>query len=168
MTWEKFWENFETIDNEQQKINETLDKKEDLVALGVIEAIDKQIPNIDLDLAIDRENNKYYFISNWNDHLNISIDFKDLPEIWSILVKLLNNDIHLFWDLNWRSIAKDTMMPDWLEEKFISDWKLTKNEIEELFIFVMNAKWIPMEDWQLEDTICKWWVNNACKQALWN
>jgi len=158
---------YEIIDNESKKINEKLDKKEELIALWVLETIDSQIPNTDIDLAFDKENNKYYFISNSNESLNIWIDFNNLVELWSILVKLFNNNIQLFWDITWRSIAKDSLMLDWLEEKFVTSNNFSKNEIEELFIFVMKTKWIPMEDWKLESSICKWWVNNACKQALW-
>ena len=165
---EKLWKSFEQIDNEEQKINEQIEKKEDLIALWVLETIDRQIPNVDIDLAIDRENNKYYFISNNKESLNIPLDLNQLPEIWSVLVKIFNNDIQLLWDLTSRSIAKDSLMPDLLEEKYIKNDKLSKNEIEELFIFVMKSKWIPMEDWQLEETVCaNWNVTNECKQALW-
>ena len=61
-------------------------------------------------------------------------------------------------------------MPDWLEKKIIkdSDFNLSKNDIEEIFTFIMKTKNIPMEDWKLESTICKWWVNQNCKEALWN
>jgi hypothetical protein len=44
---------------------------------------------------------------------------------------------------------------------------LTKNDIEELFVFIMKVKWIPIEDWKLEDSICKWWISIKCKQTLW-
>ncbi len=165
---EKFWEQFEQIDNEQQKINESLDKKEDLIALWILNTIDTQIKDIDIDLAIDRENNKYYFIANWKESLNIAIDLNELPEIWSILVKIFNNDIQLLWSITSRSITKDSLMPDWLEEKYITNNSFTKNDIEELFVFVMKSKNIPIEDWSIEETVCaNWNVTNECKQDLW-
>ena len=163
---ENLWKNIETIDNEEQKINETLEKKEDLIALWIIETIDKQISDTDIDLAVDRENNKFYFIANSKEALNIWFDLNKLPEFWAIMIKLFNHDIQLFGSLYWRSIAEDTWAIDWFEEKFISDWDFSKNEIEEIFVFVMKAKWIPMEDWKLESTVCKWWSNNSCKEAL--
>ena len=165
---EKLWNWFEKIDNENLKISEQLDKKEDLVALWIIETIDKQIPNVDIDLAIDRENNKYYFIANNKESLNISFDLNQLPEIWSVLVKLFNNDIQLFWYIKSRSIAKDSLMPYWLEEMYITSNDFTKNDIEELFVFIMKSKWISMEDWQLERAVCaNWHITDECKKALW-
>ena len=167
---EAFWENFEKIDNEKEQINKTLEKKEDLVALWVLEAIDIQIPNHDIDLAIDKQNNKFYFIS-WDKALNISFDLKNLPKAWKVLVELFNNNIQLSWDLTMRSINADTMMPNWLEKNFVNSQNsiFTKNDIEELFIFTMKTKNINEEDWEIEDTVCaNSNVNNECKEALWN
>ena len=168
---EKLWATQapEIIDNENEKINKTLEKKEDLIALWILEAIDIQIPNHDIDLSVDRKNDKFYFIS-WDKALNIPLDLKNLPKIWRILVELFNNNIQLSWDLTWRSINADTMMPNWLEKSFINsqDNIFTKNDIEELFIFTMKTKNINIEDWEVENTVCADAnVNNECKQALW-
>ena len=165
---ENFWENFEKIDNEKI-INEKLDNKQEAIALWILKVIDIEIPNIDIDLAYDKKEDNYYILAN-NEALNIPIKLNNLPKFWAIMVKLFNKNIQLFWDLTWRSIAEDTWMPDWFEKKIIkdSDFNLSKNDIEEIFTFVMKSKNIPMEDWKLESTICKWWVNQNCKEALWN
>ncbi len=170
-TNEKIWNNLEVIDNEK-KVDEKLQNLEDNQALWLLKLLDVQIPNIDIDLAVDREDKKYYFLSNyWKGNqqvLDIPLEFNKLTKLWDLLVKLFNNDIQLFWSLHWRSIWKDTWMPDGLEEKFIESWDFTKNDIEEIFVFVMNSKWISMNDWNIEETICKnSKVTGECKEALW-
>ncbi len=165
---ENFWENFEKIDNEKI-VNEKLDNKQEAIALWILKVIDVEIPDIDIDLAYDKKEDNYYILAN-NKALNIPIKLNNLPKFWSIMTKLFNKNIQLFWDLTWRKIAEDTWMIDWLEKIIIkdNDFNLSKNDIEEIFTFVMKSKNIPIQDWKLESTICKWWVNQNCKEALWN
>lgn len=159
---------FEIIDNESKKINEKLDKMEENAAIDLLNRIDAKVP-FDIDLAFDRENNKYYFIWNEKNSMNVALDFKELEEIWNVLVEALNKDVQLFWSLYGRSLAEDTWTPDGLEKKLIeTTWSnFSKDDIEEIFVFIMKTKWIPMEDWKIEETVCaNWAVNDECKQAL--
>ena len=171
MNWEQFWENFEKIDDESVKINEMLDGKEQDLALLILNSVDNLIPDVDIDLAFDKENNNYYFISNNTNSLNIPFDITQLIDAWYTLAQLFKTDIQLLWSLFDRSIKSDTWRVVWAEETIINDDKLgfEKNDIEELFIFVMKSKGINTEDWEIAREICaNWEVNNDCKEALWN
>ncbi|QFR39715.1 hypothetical protein A9Q91_05900 [Candidatus Gracilibacteria bacterium 28_42_T64] len=82
--------NTEIIDNEQAKIIEALDKKEELVALGILTGIDNQIPDYDIDLSIDRTNNTYRFIVDNKLALNIELNLNQIPEMGKFLVEIFN------------------------------------------------------------------------------
>lgn len=130
--------------------------------------------NIDIDLAVDRssEKNKYYFISG-KEVLNIPLEYEKLISVWNILLQLFSTDIQLVWDLYYRWIFEDTWKPDGFEKVLVEsihkNREFSKNEIEELFIFVMKSKGINIENWKIESSICKNNdPNNDCKLDLWN
>ncbi len=68
---EKFWENFEKIDNEE--INKNIENKEKFIkeklenkeVLLILNKIDNDNPNIDIDLTYDNKSQKYFLILNW-------------------------------------------------------------------------------------------------------
>lgn len=163
-------QSFEKIDNERKEINWKLDLKEKSIAIEILNKVDANVP-FDIDLIYNNQNKKYYFIWNEKISLNIPLKFKDLNKIWDILIKIWNKDIQLFWDLYWRTISENTWLPNLIENEIVSNKKanLSKNEIEELFIFIMKVKWIPINDWQIDDSVCKNSnPTDECKNTLWN
>jgi len=166
----------EKTDNELSKIEAKYESKENLVALWILQSIDKQIPEYDIDLAFDSNSKKYYFVAsdlgtnNYREKLTIPLNIQQVEEVGEILAKIFNKNIVLSWDLHSRFIHEDTWKPDGIEEWYASTVKndLTKWEIEELFTFTMKTRNIAMEDWELSWPICKWAYDNTCKQELWN
>lgn len=81
-----------------------------------------------------------------------------------------DNKVYLTWDVIGRSIKiNDSILPTTFDSEIIDSEKfLNKNEVEEIFVFLMNIKWIKKEDWEIEATICrKNTITDECKEALW-
>lgn len=102
------------------------------------------------------------------------LDEVDNPEIKKIkeLTWLWDNKLSLNWDITGRSIIKNSsVLPVWFDDKIAKTTNkvLSKNDVEEIFVFLMNVKWIKKEDWKISSTIC---ANNVitdeCKDDLWN
>ena len=166
-TQEAQW-TFELLNNEDKKVNKLLDKWQIETITWIIATIDAQIKWYDIDLAVDRENNEYYYIWNKTNSLRIKLTMENLVEVWWVLVDLFKNDLKLVWNIHERKIVNNQLL-DW--RTFVSNWEygLTKNDIEELFVFVMNTKWIEKDDWEIENSVCaNWNVNDECLNALWN
>jgi len=184
--------NMEEVDECMKDVPSCLDKLNELDKKIRIQAVLNNInPKIGTKNLVEIESNtnkdKFNFKINWK-KLNILLNIEQLEQIWEalvlllnkniqseqalgILVSLFNNDIQLFGDLWNRSIAKDSFMLDWFEERYIENSKtsLWKNDIEELFIIIMKAKWVPMDKWKIEKEVChNGEVNDACRQALGN
>ena len=164
---------FEIIDNENPQIIEKLWTEEEKMALSTIKVIDKIVLWHDLDLAIDREKNRYYFVWDKKIALNIPLSFDKLIDLWTTLTTLFKSDkIQLAWDKYWRSIYTDkSLVPLAMEDELIKNWmsNLSKNDIEELFVFVNRIKWVNINNWEIDNTICaNWKINQECINALWN
>jgi len=161
---------FEEIIEPERIVQEKIEKNK-TDALDIVKDIDNKISGHTIDLAHDNKNNKFYFIWNNETSLNIPLSIKQVNELWEIIIKLFNTDIQLFGSLFNRAIAEDSWVPDWAEEKFINNKisSLSKNDIEELFVFVMETKKIPKDDWEIASQVCaNWSITDECKQALWN
>ncbi len=127
---ENLTQNFETIDNEKQ-INNSINKLENKLdlqlenkeALLILTKIDKYVQS-DIDLAYDKENNKYKLISN-GESFSDSLTLKQLKITEKILEAYYNNwfspennkfkiveekmDVEVEWRMtdNWKKLIKD-------------------------------------------------------------
>jgi len=150
--------NREVIDNEQTNIIEALDKKEDLVALWALTSIDHQIPDYDIDLSVDRINNKYRFIVDNKLALDIPLNLNQIPEMWKFLVEICNKidsaeleydmffpndyvDIQIDWDtMFWKLwFDKTVLSTETMWELF---WKenAPNDKIREVFKFISTIR----------------------------
>lgn len=178
----------EKINSLEEKSKATQEKYE---ILGKISNLSKILGNnYDLKVAINSKQWIYFLQINWN-NLDISINSQEkLENISKALEKWLlietDNSIEwkikkqtwlwdyslkLNWDLTSRNIIiNNSLLPDYFDDNIINnkESKLSKNEIEEIFIFIMNIKWIKKEDWNIASTICKNnTVTEKCKDKLW-
>ncbi len=172
MLWLENNPTIEILDNETtlKQANQKLEKKERDLAINILKEIDSKVTP-DIDLVYNDSLNKFNFIWNEKILLNISLDIWQLNILSKMLPDLFNMDIQLFGSLFGRSISEDTWKPDWIEKNFITttDSSFTKNEIEELFIFIMKTRGISLEDWEIANTVCaNWNITKECKLALWD
>jgi len=95
---EKFWKNFEKIDNE--KINKNIENKEKFIkeklenkeVLLILNKLDNDNPDIDIDLTYNNKSKKYFLILNWK--LNPKwLTFEEFQKrFWNFIPKnLINN-----------------------------------------------------------------------------
>lgn len=174
--------------NSLEEKSKTIQEKYEI--LGKISNLSKILGNnYDVKVAINSKQWIYFLKINWN-NLDIRINSQEkLENIIKALEKWLSIEmdnsiewkikkqtwlwhypLRLDWDLYSRKMIHDTLLPDYFDEIFIDnkESKLSKNEIEEIFIFIMNIKWIKKEDWNIASTVCK--NNNVteeCKGKLW-
>lgn len=141
--------------------------------------------NYDIKVAISPSKWYYFLQINWH---KLNIEIKSLDELDKILnsieksikislvgpveevVWLWDNKIYLNWDLTSRKIKiNDSILPAPFDSEIInSNNTLSKNEIEEIFVFIMKVKWIQKEDWDIKSTICrKNIITDECKNKLW-
>jgi len=117
-----------------------------------------------------------YAVVNWE---KLNIAFRDPQKLIDTLLVIdhalkTDNKIFLYGYLHWRFIVEKLPFFENLFKKksvtLIQSWwnKTDKNNIEELFIFIMNQKWIDSSKWIIKWPICKWPIDEACINALWN
>jgi hypothetical protein len=182
------------IDTESvtQKLKTLESNIQHTLAIGIIKWLESTIENTnyDLDLAIDRENNKYYIISGIYS-LNIPLSFDTLVGMLKLIIKGLNanewrEELLLRWKENKRTIIGDwgylnkshkvlwnveqthgTIIENGVE-KFVNQTKMEKNnnKTEEIYKFIQSVKWVPIEEWDIK-WVCNWPINNECKKWLW-
>lgn len=182
-----------TIDKEKhhKKIKELHEKslkvQEKYNALVKIADLSKQIwETHNVKVAISPKEWDYFLQIDWN-NLDIAIkSLNKLDTIISIIEKwvktkevnsfkkstwLWDNTLSLNWDLNFRNISiNDSILPTWFDSKLVDskDKILSKDEVEEIFKFIMNIKWIKKEDWDIESSVCrKNTIIDECKNELW-
>ena len=169
MSWTLEW--YEIIDNENvdKKLCNIEDNSERCEVERILSIIDSQT-KYDIDLAYNSRTWKYRFISG-ETVLNIPLTASKLEEVWDIIVEMLNNDdIYIGWYKFWRYIKVDEIWKFGIFNRDIipmNDKSFTKNEKEELFKFVMDVKWIPIWDWEIEWPIIKWDQDQAYYDVFW-
>lgn len=164
-------ENYDFIRNENSESVQNAIEKQETEALNIIKDIDSKIKQ-NIDLTIDRRDHSYRFIS-WNNCLNIPLSIENVKVVWDILVEILNDPLYLQWDLYGRELKKESIF-NWIAWA----WKviagsensfLSKNDIEELFIFSQDLQNIHIDDWNIDNDICaNEEITRECKDALWN
>ncbi|MDD4151995.1 MAG: hypothetical protein PHR68_05240 [Candidatus Gracilibacteria bacterium] len=174
--------------NSLEEKSKTIQEKYEI--LGKISNLSKILgSNYDVKVAINSKRGIYFLQINGN-NLDIAVNTQDkLENISKALEKglLIETDdsiegkikkrtglgdysLKLNGDLISRSILiNNSILPDYFDDNIINakESKLSKNEIEEIFIFIMNIKGIKKEDWNIASTVCKNnTVTEKCKDKL--
>lgn len=145
------------------------------------------VPYVNIDVAYDRNSDRYYITSdNWS-FINTPFDvdwlgfnLRILEDLYAVKQKRwFSNELNWLW-LTWREDFREIYakwLLNWDEETVYYDWhnsinytkeesRRRNNKTEALFRFVMETKGIPIEDWEI-DGVCQWKVNDECRANLW-
>lgn len=143
----------------------------------------------DVKVAISPVEWAYFLQINWN-KLNIEIkSHKELDKVIQAVEEWLknrtdnskkgkikqitwlwDNRLSLNWDITGRSInINDSILPLAFDSEILNTETIfNKDKVEEIFVFIMNIKWIKKEDWNIESSVCrKNTVTDKCKDELW-
>mgnify|MGYP006409924751 FL=1 len=154
----------ETIEAiEKAKIDTNLDKLDLQNTLETLAVIDSAIPNYDIDLTYNPNEDKYYFLNPikwWWDNifnkLEIGLNKNDIASIWEILVELFKaEDTQLTRSrANWLSILTEKeYVPIIFESNIVSSWdlNLSEQDINKLYTFVKSTQSkFEIVDWKLK------------------
>jgi len=176
-----------SLDNIQSKSNDLIESKEieleNKNALDILKTIDAGISGHDIDLAYDRGTKAYHFIS-WDKSIDFPIKFNSLKDVWNILISLFNKNIKLEWWERSRTI-KESWITNFFKDPLISNSDLVKNplfwenttpikyfelsdeEIDEIFVFIKQVKWISKEEWNIDKMISKDYASKQYIDKLW-
>lgn len=144
------------------------------------------IPNIVLTPAYDSKNDTYYITSTWNKYINVPLKIDWFTQLLETLEELYLVEPWLFWDklntlsLSWkvdfRKISTKNIFPSnaktiyykwhdsyWMDNEQSKD---LNNPTEEIYKFVMQTKWVPVEDWDVV-WVLNWEITNENKLTIW-
>lgn len=165
-------DNYEFIRNENPESIKKAIENQETKALVIIKKIDSQLTAYNIDLTIKRPDHTYKFII-WTNCLEIPLTIDKLEEVWDILVKILNDPLFLEWSLSERKIEKKSFMNHvygiWKSIVDSNNSFLSKNDVEELFVFAQDVQNIHIDKWNIDNDVCaNEEITRECKDALWN
>lgn len=121
-------EQIELIENEK-KINEKLDWMEEKKAMETLINIDKYT-NTNVDLAYDKLNKLYTFVDQKNVKiLSNHLSFKELQEVWEIVINALKNNNTDISNINPKDIDENSIKINEEAKKIL--WNLLNINISE-------------------------------------